>query len=81
MARRFAVADVLAQSDGALRRSVLARAEPALLDPGTVVPAAGILRDPGQARTELTPLLGWANLGLFDPNWLVKMGAGRHAGE
>ena len=80
VARRFSVTDVLAQADGAPRRPGLARAEPAILDSGTAVPITGVLREPGRPRAEST-LLGWANLGIFDPNWLVKVGAGRHAGE
>jgi hypothetical protein len=80
VARRFSVTDVLAQADGAPRRADRAGAEPAIADSGTMVPITGILRAPGAPRAEST-LLGWANLGIFDPNWLVKIGAGRHAGK
>ena len=80
VARRYPVTDVLALADGALPRPGLVRAEPAILDSGTTVPITGVLREPGRPRAEST-LLGWANLGIFDPSWLVKSGEWRHAGE
>ena len=80
VARRFSVADVLAQANGAPRRADRAGAEPAIVNYGTVVPITQVVPAPGRPRAEST-LLGWADLGIFDPNWLVKVGAGRHAGE
>ena len=79
MARRFSVTEVLAQAGGA--RGPPRREPNRAPRLRTSVPAAGVLREPGPPRAESTSLLGWANLGIFDPNWLVKMGAGRHAGE
>jgi hypothetical protein len=80
VARRFSIADVLAQADAAPRRADRVGFGPAIADSGTAVPITGVFREPGPPRADST-LLGWANLGIFDPNWLVKTGAGRHAGE
>jgi hypothetical protein len=79
--QRFPATDALAQADGAPRRPGVVRAEPVLLSSATVPPAAGGLPQPVSPRAEPAPLLGWANLGVFVPDWLVKMGMERHAGE